>query len=269
MDNKDSSRRGFLKKGLASTAFAMIAASGAEAFSLKIPGRDEKDPKHIGQVGKHFVMVLDLRKCIGCQACTSVCKVENEVPHDQYRTFVTETEMGEFPDVRKGFLPQLCNHCNNPACVPVCPTGATFKREDGIVVVDNEICWGCGYCISACPYDKRYFNKRTKTADKCNFCAQRVDEGLMPACVETCVGGARVFGDANDKNSEVHKLLSNFSTTVLKEAQGTNPQTFYINLDSKIEELFSTTQSLDDIVKAEEGFKLEWAKTRAEAHDHG
>jgi tetrathionate reductase subunit B len=266
--SKDNSRRGFLKKGLATTAFAMIADTDASAFSLKIPGRDMQDARHIGQEGKHFVMVLDLRKCIGCQACTSVCKVENNVPQGQYRTFVSETEMGAFPDVRKGFLPQLCNHCDEPACVPVCPTGATFKRKDGVVVVDNEVCWGCGYCISACPYDKRYFNKKTKTADKCNFCAQRVDKGLLPACVETCIGGARVFGDINDKNSQVYKLISNFSTSVLKEAQGTKPQTFYISLDSRLEELFATTQSLDDMVKSEDGFKQEWQKTRMEAY-HG
>ena len=259
---KENSRRSFLKKGLATTAFAMLSTSEADAFSLQIPGRDEKKSKYVGQKGKHFVMVLDLRKCIGCQACTSVCKVENNVPDDQYRTFVTETELGEFPDVRKGFLPQLCNHCENPACVPVCPTGATFKREDGIVVVDNTTCIGCGYCISACPYDKRYLNKRTKTADKCNFCAQRVDKGLLPACVETCIGGARVFGDINDKNSDVYKLIHNFSTNGLKEGQGTRPQVFYINLDSRLEELSSSTQSLDDIVKAEEGFQREWMKVR-------
>lgn len=266
--SEENSRRSFLKVGLATTAFAMLANTDAKAFSKKIPGRDEKTLKHIGQIGKHFVMVLDLRKCIGCQACTSVCKIENNVPLGQYRTFVTETEMGSFPDVRKGFLPQLCNHCDDPACVPVCPTGATFKREDGIVVVDNEVCWGCGYCISACPYDKRYFNKETKTADKCNFCAGRVDKGLLPACVETCIGGARVFGDINDKNSDVYKLFNNYSTTVLKESQGTKPQTFYISLDSRLEELFSTTQSLDDMVKSEDGFKQEWQKARGEAY-HG
>lgn len=267
--NEINSRRNFLKKGLASTAFGVLVATNANAISFQIPGRDEKSPKYIGQAGKHFVMVLDLRKCIGCQACTSACKVENNVPKDQYRTFVTETEMGEFPDVRKGFLPQLCNHCDEPPCVPVCPTGATFKREDGIVVVDNDVCWGCGYCISACPYDKRYFNTQTKTADKCNFCAERTDKGLLPACVETCIGGARVFGDINDKTSEVYKLMHQFSTTVLKESQGTRPQVFYINLDSRIEELFATTNSLDDHVKAEEGFHREWRKTRTEAHNHG
>jgi len=266
---EQNSRRNFLKKGLASTAFGLLATTEANAFSLQIPGRDAKSVKHIGQTGKHFVMVLDLRKCIGCQACTSVCKVENAVPKGSFRTFVTETEIGEFPNVRKAFLPQLCNHCDNPSCVPVCPTGATFKREDGIVVVDNQICWGCGYCISACPYDKRYFNPITKTADKCNFCAERVDNGLLPACVETCVGGARVFGDINDKHSEVSKLFSNFSTTVLKEAQGTHPQNFYIGLDNKLEELLATTSSLDDYVKAQDGFHSEWSKIKMEGKNHG
>ncbi len=266
---KENSRRSFLKTGLASTGLALLASSKANAFSLKNPGRDAKDARYIGQKGKHFVMVLDLRKCIGCQACTSACKVENQVPSGQYRTFVTETEVGVFPQVRKAFLPQLCNHCENPACVPVCPTGATFKREDGIVVVDNTVCWGCGYCISACPYDKRYFNKKTRTADKCNFCAQRVDKGLMPACVETCIGGARVFGDINDKHSEVARLLANFPTTVLKKAQGTRPQVFYINLDDRVTELFDTTQDLDDMVKAEQGFEREWMKVREEATNNG
>ncbi len=264
MEEKNS-RRNFLKKGLSTTAFAMLATSQANAFSTQNPGRDAEDSRYIGQKGKHYAMVIDLRQCVGCQACTASCIVENNVPIGQHRTFVTEAELGEFPDVKKGFLPQLCNHCDEPACVPVCPTGATFKREDGIVVVDNEVCWGCGYCINACPYDKRYFNQKTKTADKCNFCAQRVDKGLLPGCVETCIGGARVFGDINDRNSDVSKLLNNFSTTVLKEAEGTKPQVFYINLDSKLTELFGTTQSLDDMVKAEEGFHTEWQKVRGES----
>ncbi len=267
--DKNNSRREFLKTGLVSTSMVLLAGSRAHAMSMKNPGRDAGDARYIGQKGKHFVMVLDLRKCIGCQACTSVCKVENDVPADQFRTFVTETEVGFFPDVRKAFLPQLCNHCEEPACVPVCPTGATFKREDGIVVVDNTVCWGCGYCISACPYDKRFFNKRTKTADKCNFCAQRVDAGLMPACVETCVGGARIFGDLNDKSSEVYKLLHSQPTTVLKKAQGTKPQVFYVGLDSKVVELFDTTIDLDDIVKRREGVEREWMKVAEEVENHG
>jgi len=253
----DSSRRDFLKKG----TFTSLAVAGtANAFSLKNPGRDSKDSRYLGKKSAHYIMVIDLRKCVGCQACSAVCKVENQVPHDQYRTFVSEFELGEFPNVRKGYLPQLCNHCDEPSCVSVCPTGATFKREDGIVVVDNEVCWGCGYCISACPYDKRYFNAQTKVADKCTLCAHRVDKGLLPACVETCVGGARVFGDANDPDSEVSKLLATFPTQVLKPEQGNKPQVFYIALDNRIEEVTNATTPLDDLMKQHYGvLEREWA----------
>lgn len=258
--SEKNSRRSFLRQGFGIAALSGLAATSASAFSLQNPGRDLGDIRYVGDKGKRFVMVMDLRKCIGCQACTSACKVENEVPAFQYRTFVLETEKGEFPDVRKGFLPQLCNHCANPSCVSVCPTGATFKREDGVVVVDNTICWGCGYCLSACPYDKRYFNSKTKTADKCNLCVQRVDKGLLPACVETCVGGARVFGDMNDKASEVYHLLHSFPTSVLKPEQGNKPQVFYIGLDNQINELLNSTQSLDDRVKKNDGLHAEWSK---------
>ncbi len=259
MEEKNS-RRDFLKKGLSTTAFAMLATSQANAFSMQNPGRDAKDPKYIGQVGKHFVMVMDLRKCIGCQACTATCMIENLVPKGQHRTFVPEMEIGEFPNVRKGFLPQLCNHCDEPSCVSVCPTGATFKRKDGIVVVDNTICWGCGYCVEACPYDKRFINTETKVVDKCNFCAQRVDEGLLPACVETCIGGARIFGDLNDKNSEVSKLLNTFPHDVLKPEQGNKPQVFYIGLDNRLTEILDATPGLDDWVRLQlKILEKEWA----------
>ena len=242
----DTSKRDFIKGGFASL---FVASTSANAFSLKNPGRDAKDARYIGDKSKQYAMVIDLRQCVGCQACTSACMIENNVPVGQNRTFVTEMEIGEFPDVRKSFLPQLCNHCEDPACVPVCPTGATFKREDGIVVVDSEVCWGCGYCENACPYDKRFMNKETKVMDKCTFCAHRVDEGLLPACVETCVGGARMFGDIKDKNSEVYKLLANFPTNVLKKDQGTKPQVFYISLDGRVENLLEATIDLDDMMR--------------------
>ena len=254
----DKSRRDFFKKS-AFTSTAIV--SSANAFSLQNPGRDAKDPRYIGSQKAHYVMVIDLRQCVGCQACSAACKVENQVPQQQYRTFVSEYELGEFPLVRKGYLPQLCNHCAEPSCVSVCPTGATFKREDGVVVVDSEVCWGCGYCISACPYDKRYFNKETKVADKCTFCAHRVDKGLLPACVETCVGGARVFGNLNDKNSDVAKLLSTYPTDVLKPEQGNKPQVFYIALDNRLEKVHHATHLLDDIIRKENGdLHKEWAK---------
>jgi len=117
----------------------------------------------------------------------------------------------------------------------VCPTQATYKRHDGIVVVDNEVCIGCGYCIQACPYDARFINPETDTVDKCNFCVLRTEAGLLPACVETCVGGARIFGDLNDPQSEISRLLREYPTQVLKPEMGTNPRVFYIGLSEYLQ----------------------------------
>ena len=259
MEKETIQRRSFLKKLSAAVAATVAMVPSVADASMQNPGRDRKDPRYTGQTGKRFAMVIDLRKCIGCQACTSACKVENRVPAGHYRTWVAEFETGSYPSVRKTFLPQLCNHCAEPACVSVCPTGATFKRDDGIVVVDDTICWGCGYCINACPYDKRYFNPITKVADKCTLCAHRLDQGLLPACVETCVGGARTAGNMNDPESEVSKLLRRFPTAVLRPSQGTAPRIFYINLDSRLQELPQATASMEDAMRTQEGtLRNEW-----------
>ena len=185
--------------------------------------------------GSRWGMVIDLRKCIGCQACTVACSMENDVPLGFFRTFVSTYEVEVHQTARRATLPRLCNHCEHPPCVEVCPTQATYKREDGIVVVDNEICIGCAYCVQACPYDARFINPETRTADKCNFCVHRTEAGLLPACVETCVGGARIFGDLNDPDSEISKVLAEHSTQVLKPHMGTEPRVFYIGLDAYLE----------------------------------
>jgi tetrathionate reductase subunit B len=117
-------------------------------------------------------------------------------------------------------LPRLCNHCDNPPCIPVCPVSATYKREDGIVAVDGDRCVGCAYCVQACPYDARFINHETNKADKCTFCAHRVDAGLLPACVETCVGGARIFGDINDAEGELARRLKEAGLSVGSTGMG-------------------------------------------------
>ena len=132
-------------------------------------------------------------------------------------------------------LPRLCNHGDEPPCIPVCPIGTTFQRADGIVVVDGDRCVGCAYCVQACPYDARFINHNTGKADKCTFCAHRVDAGLLPACVETCVGGARIFGDLNDPDSTVRQLLDQNQVKVLKPEMGTKPHVFYIGLDKRFQ----------------------------------
>jgi tetrathionate reductase subunit B len=200
----------------------------------------------------HWGMVIDLRKCIGCQSCVVACKSENNVPVGVYRTWVQVVEVGQWerdpdgngpivhdgetyvPAVKRFSLPRLCNHCDDPPCVEVCPVKATFKREDGLVLIDYPKCIGCGYCIQACPYDARYFNPIQQTADKCTFCVQRIDRGLLPACVTSCVGRARIFGDLNDPDSEVGNLIAQYSTERLNVSAGTHPQVYYIQLDGDL-----------------------------------
>ena len=184
--------------------------------------------------GKHFAMVIDMEKCIGCDACTVSCKAENVVPMGVFRTWVEKHERGNFPNIRLSFAPKLCNQCDDPPCVPVCPVDATFKREDGLVLIDYDKCIGCGYCIQACPYGARYVDHERHVADKCTFCVQRIEQGLAPACVDTCVGGARVFGDINDPQSELRKIIDTQPVQVLRPALGTNPQVYYVGLDTGV-----------------------------------
>ena len=217
------SRRSFLRALPAITVGAAIAP---------LPGKAAMAAA-TGEGGQRWAMVVDVRKCIGCQACTVSCIMENAAPENSFRTVVSTYEVKEDKRCGTYMLPRLCNHCANPPCIPVCPVGATFQRKDGVVVVDGDRCVGCAYCVQACPYDARFINHETGKADKCTFCAHRVDEGLLPACVETCVGGARIFGDLNDPHSVVHQLLTENKVKVLKPEQGTQPHVFYLGLDTR------------------------------------
>ncbi len=208
------SRRDFLK---ASAAAVPVAATANAAVA---------DPKI------QYGMLIDIRRCIGCHGCSVACKAEFEVPLGATRSWVEYVERGAYPDVRRSFLPRLCNQCSNPYCVPVCPTGATYKRdEDGIVIIDPEICIGCGNCILACPYDVRFLNPDTGVAEKCDFCIHRVSKGLAPACVEACIGNARIFGDLNDPDSEISRQIATHPVSVLRQGVGTEPNVYYIDAD--------------------------------------
>jgi len=225
----DTNRRGFLGAigKVTIGAAASIAGAGAAQAAVK-PGQEGYVP--------HWGMVVDLRKCIGCQACTVSCIMENHVPEDSFRTHVSVYEvLADRGDPAMVMLPRLCNHCDNPPCVEVCPVGATFKAESGEVLVDADKCVGCAYCVQACPYDARFINHETQTADKCTFCFHRTQEGLLPACVETCVGGARNFGDLNDPESEVSRLLRDNDVSVLRPEMMTNPNVYYIGLDDVLD----------------------------------
>ncbi len=196
----------------------------------------------------HYAMVIDLSTCVGCNACMAACALENQTPvwANKWRTYVHDQEVGVGENVYRRFFPRLCNQCTNPPCMTVCPTGATYKLDNGIVKVDESRCMGCMAGAIACPYDARYsvqysdigkgkafygedhFKHKSPSADKCDFCSDRVEKGLKPACVETCVGYARLFGDLDDPEDPVAKLVASGMAQPLMAHLGTGPNVFYI-----------------------------------------
>ncbi len=184
---------------------------------------------------KRYGFVIDISRCIDCRACLVACSAENNVGMQYTRIWVKDTGVkGEFPKLTRTFVPYNCMHCENPPCVEVCVSGATYKDKDtGLVLVDQEACIGCGYCVEACPYDARYLDRARGVVDKCTGCIQRVLVGQQPACVTTCVGKARLFGDLNDPNSEVSVALKNAKAVQRldyeKNGVDTDPNIYFIN----------------------------------------
>jgi len=193
----------------------------------------------------HYAFVIDVSRCIDCRACLVACSVENNVPENHTRIWVHDQGVqGEFPDLTRLFIPYNCLHCDNPPCTQVCLSGATYKDADtGLVLVDQAACIGCGYCVEACPYGVRYIDPKRGVVDKCNACVQRLERGLKPACVATCVGKSRLFGDLNDPNSDVTQALQEAKNVVRldyeKDGVDTNPNIFYVNLP-QIEQVVSS-----------------------------
>ncbi len=212
---------------------------------------------------------VDAEKCIGCLRCVEACKRENNVSPDahHFRTWVeryvtlegedtaridsqadpvniaASSSEGEYrfanrykdAKVEKAFfVPKLCNHCTHPACVQVCPTGATYQTEDGVVLIDHTYCIGCQYCVQACPYGARFFDERRNVTDKCTWCYHRITKGLQPACVEVCPVGARIFGDRNDKQSPISQFIQNNRVHVLRPETGNAPNVFYVGTNKDV-----------------------------------
>ena len=183
--------------------------------------------------GKRLGMVVDQERCIGCQACSIACKLENNstgywINVETQGSDIKDTPIGKFPDLELNFLPKLCNHCENPPCVDSCPVDALQKRDDGIVILNQETCNLCKACLDACPYGIIVLNENEQVVEKCNLCVHRIDQGLQPFCVICCEGQALYFGDLNDQNSNVSKLTSEKKAFVLKPEEKTNPNVYYI-----------------------------------------
>lgn len=205
-----------------------------------------------------YGMVIDLTRCFGCHACEAACKVSNNLPTEVvYNTVYTvggahtDSAAGQFPNCTQSYLPFQCQHCDNPACMTVCPTGATQKREDGIVWVDADLCIGCKSCMMACPYqtehrvrtyladepeyyldvvvgDREAPEHIARTVEKCTFCHNLIDRGEPPACMQLCPGRARHFGDLDDPDSEVSQLLATRDYEQLDVEAGTGPCVYYL-----------------------------------------
>ncbi|HEU4934032.1 MAG TPA: 4Fe-4S dicluster domain-containing protein [Pyrinomonadaceae bacterium] len=161
-----------------------------------------------------WAKVIDHTRCIGCHACTTACKSENLVPLSVTRTYVKHVDIGVFPQARRAHQVTRCNQCVHAPCVTACPTAAMFKRADGIVDFDKSICIGCKACMAACPYDAIFINPEDHSAEKCNFCAHRIDMNLEPACVVVCPTQAILVGDMNDQDSYVAQIINRDTVAV-------------------------------------------------------
>ncbi len=174
-----------------------------------------------------WAKVIDHTRCIGCHACTTACKSENEVPLGVTRTYVKYADVGHYPNSRRAFQVTRCNQCEDAPCATACPTRAMFRRPDGIVDFDKSACIGCKACMAACPYDAIFINPDDHSAEKCNFCAHRIDGGLEPACVVVCPTQAIIVGDLNDPMSEVSRVVGREPVTVRRPEKETHPKLFY------------------------------------------
>ena len=279
MDNSSDSqrrdRRDFLLKGTLVGVGAVALAgcpvdddddsAGEECpdYPRAFPDQDTSEVR--------WGFLIDVKKCRGCSACSVACKTENDVRLGVFRNSVIEGETGEFPDTRRVQIPWLCNHCENPVCLDRCPAPAiraslempsgevveywaraTYQRPDGLVLVDQTRCVGCGRCVEECPYGTRFpdWGKAAqgdasavgleiadpRSTDKCTLCVHRLEKGLTPACIETCPADARVVGNLNDPSSEINQLIeaAGDRVSVANEGAGTIPRVYYIDFDDEV-----------------------------------
>lgn len=255
MKERNTGRREFLRATmlcLFSLPFSRLQGAWGEKTTESIYWKTYDPTAHSWGMG----IMID--KCIGCGRCVNACKNENNVPQlpFYFRTWVEryivlvdgETDVDspnggadgfkrhtyEKTILRSFFVPRLCNQCQKPPCVQVCPTGATFKTVDGVVLVDSKYCIGCEYCIQACPYGARFLHPVSHTAEKCTFCYHRIVRGLMPACVEVCPNQVRIFGDTQRSASPLVRFMRMNKIRVLKPYLNTEPAVYYAGLDMEV-----------------------------------
>ena len=246
-----STRRDFL-----AAAGKLIILSGAACEALENASGAVAAGSKYSMAEHWWAMTIDIDKCIGCGNCVRACAAENDVPEGFFRTWVeryaVQGEDMEHPQVespdggfhgfpirndagaKSFFVPKLCNHCAHSPCVQVCPVGATFVSPDGVVLVDQKYCLGCGYCVQACPYGCRYIHPTKRVADKCTLCYHRITKGLTTACAEVCPTGARQLADLKNPKDPVHEFLRVNKVQILKPQMATGAKVFYKDLDGAV-----------------------------------
>jgi len=251
IEKENFSRRDFIKN-------SSMFAGGVVFASLINPYKFVFATKQPKGKGKWYGIGIDIEKCIGCGSCARACKIENNVPDDlfffrnwveQYTITNDERILVSSPnggidgfkqpvpeeDIYKTFfVPKMCNHCAKSPCTQVCPVGASFESPEGLALVDQSYCIGCGYCVQACPYGCRYIDPVKGVVDKCTLCYHRLEKGLDPACMMACPTGARIYGDLNDKNSAVSLFLKEHNCAVLKPQLNTESKLFYNDLSQEV-----------------------------------
>ena len=233
----------------------LLLPAAAAAWDFVVAGTPEESP-NFKSTGHWWGMLLDITKCIGCGNCVRACAMENDVPDGYFRTWVERYHVSDwhienpvvdspnggkdgFPQSaltggKNFFVPKLCNHCADSPCTQVCPVGATFHTEDGVVLIDYNYCLGCRYCIQACPYGCRFFHPERHTAEKCTLCYHRITKGLTTACCESCPTGARQLADLKNPKDPIHEFLKTHTVQVLKPHLATGAKMFYNGLDGSV-----------------------------------